>query len=294
MNIHAEGCYIDGTFGRGGHSSAILSRLGGKGCLLALDKDATAIAHGRVLFGDDSRVLLEQASFASLAEVAERFGVAGRVDAVLLDLGVSSPQLDDASRGFSFLQEGPLDMRMDAGSGISAAQWLDTADEQEIARVIREYGEERYARRIARAIVERRKGTPLKTTTELAGVIAEAIPVHERHKHPATRSFQAIRIHINRELEELKQGLQQAVEVLARGGRLVVISFHSLEDRLVKRFLRDMSRGEVFPKGVPVVAKSLKPGLLRLLGKAVRASEAEVRANPRARSAIMRVAEKQA
>lgn len=292
MNIRPDSCCMDGTFGRGGHSGAILERLGEGGCLIALDKDEAAIAHGRKRFAGDDRLRLEHRSFADLKKVAEKHGVAGRVDAVLLDLGVSSPQLDDAERGFSFQQEGPLDMRMDRSSGQSAAQWLATAEEQEIARVLWEFGEERFSRRIARAIVAHRREEPLRTTTQLARLIQRASPVKDRHKHPATRSFQAIRIHVNRELDDLREGLRQAVDVLATGGRLVVISFHSLEDRMVKRFMREQSRGEVMPRGVPVRDASLKPGVLKLVGKAVRPGRRELEENPRARSAIMRVAEK--
>ncbi len=292
MNIQQDSCCVDGTFGRGGHSAAILERLGEEGCLIALDKDAQAIAFGKARFARESRLHLHHCSFSRLKEVVEERRFAGRVDAILLDLGVSSPQLDDAERGFSFQQDGPLDMRMDQSSGMSAAHWLATAEEAEIARVLWEYGEERFSRRIARAIVEQRETGPLQTTAQLAQLVFRASPVKERHKHPATRSFQAIRIHINRELDDLREGLQQAVEVLAPGGRLVVISFHSLEDRIVKRFLRDMSRGDVLPKGVPVMEKQLQPGILKIVGKPVRASEGELQANPRARSAIMRIAEK--
>ena len=294
LRVVPGGCYLDGTFGRGGHSAAILERLGPEGCLLAFDRDEEAIAHGRERWGADRRLHLERASFATLAEVAERYGVTGKVNGVLLDLGVSSPQLDDPARGFSFQQEGPLDMRMDRSSGPSAADWLAAAPEAEIARILREYGEERFARRIARAIVERRKERPLRTTRELAELVAGAVPVRERHKHPATRTFQAIRIQVNRELEALRQGLEAAVQVLAPAGRLVVISFHSLEDRIVKRFLREQSQGHQPPRGVPVTADRLEPGPLRLVGKPVRAGTAEVAANPRARSAIMRVAERRA
>ncbi len=285
---------MDGTFGRGGHSAAILDRLGKSGCLIALDKDEQAISYGRQRFSGERRLHMRHSSFSCLGEVAQEQGVFGKVNAVLLDLGVSSPQLDDARRGFSFQQDGPLDMRMDRSSGMSAAQWLATADEAEIARVLWEYGEERFSRRIARAVVEQRQREPLNTTSQLAALITRASPVMERHKHPATRSFQAIRIHINSELADLKEGLVQAVDVLAPGGRLVVISFHSLEDRIVKRFLRDQSRGDVLPKGVPVMDKQLKPGILKCIGKPVRAQKEELRINPRARSAIMRIAEKRA
>lgn len=292
MNIQPGGCYMDGTFGRGGHSGEILSRLGPGGCLIAFDRDADAIAYGRERFAGDSRLSLYQAPFSSMLEVAEAEGVKGRVNGVLLDLGVSSPQLDDASRGFSFQQSGPLDMRMDRSRGPSAAQWLNSAEEEEIARVLWEYGEERFSRRIARAIVRRRREQPLRTTEELAQLVAAAVPSREKRKHPATRTFQAIRIQVNRELDELRQGLEQALELLAAGGRLVVISFHSLEDRIVKRFFRKHSRGAQLPKGVPVRDTELQAGPLRLVGKAVRAGEEELRRNPRARSAIMRVAEK--
>jgi len=294
LEVRPGGCYVDGTFGRGGHSAAILERLGPEGCLIAFDRDEAAIEYGRERWGGDERLHLVQASFGTLAAEAERRGVKGKVDGVLLDLGVSSPQLDEAERGFSFQLEGPLDMRMDRGSGTSAADWLAQAPEEEIARVLREYGEERYARRIARAIVARRRQVPLRTTRELAELVAAAVPAREKHKHPATRTFQAIRIQVNRELDELRRGLAQAVEVLRTGGRLVVISFHSLEDRIVKRFLREQSRGERLPKGVPVTEEQLRPGALRLVGGPVRPGEAEVRENPRARSAIMRVAEKRA
>lgn len=294
MNIQQNSCCVDGTFGRGGHSAAMLERLGNNGCLIALDKDEQAIAFGKENFSREPRLHLQHCSFSRLKDVVEQQRVAGKVDAILLDLGVSSPQLDDAERGFSFQQDGPLDMRMDQSSGVSAAQWLATAEEAEIARVLWEYGEERFSRRIARAIVEQRQIEPLQTTSQLAQLIFRASPVKERHKHPATRSFQAIRIHINRELDDLKKGLVQAVDVLASGGRLVVISFHSLEDRIVKRFMRDMSRGDVMPKGVPVMEKQLKPGILKCIGKPVRAGKEELQQNPRARSAIMRIAEKRA
>lgn len=292
MNIQPQGCYLDGTFGRGGHSGEILARLGPRGCLIALDRDAAAIEHGKERFAHDARLHLYKKPFSALAEVAWERGVAGKVNGLLLDLGVSSPQLDDPARGFSFQQSGPLDMRMDRHGGPTAAQWLNEAEEEEIARVLWEYGEERYSRRIARAIVRQRQERPLQTTGELARLVASALPGRERHKHPATRTFQAIRIQVNRELEELRQGLEQALEVLAAGGRLVVISFHSLEDRLVKRFFREHSRGPRLPKGVPVRGDEMEGGVLKLVGKAIRAGEEEVQRNPRARSAILRVAEK--
>jgi 16S rRNA (cytosine1402-N4)-methyltransferase len=292
MNIRPDSCCMDGTFGRGGHSAAILDRLGEAGCLIAVDKDQEAIAFGEENFSGEPRLHLHHCSFSALRAVAEKHAVMGKVDSILLDLGVSSPQLDDAVRGFSFQHDGPLDMRMDQTKGLSAAQWLATEEESGIARVLWEYGEERFSRRIARAIVEQRDSEPLHTTGQLAQLIFKASPVKERHKHPATRSFQAIRIHINRELDDLKAGLEQAIEILAVNGRLVVISFHSLEDRIVKRFMRDLARGEIVPKGVPVMEKNLKQGILRCLGKPVRASKEELQYNPRARSAIMRIAEK--
>ncbi len=290
LNIRPDGIYIDGTFGRGGHSKEILRRLGPKGQLIVFDKDEAALKAAQTQFGDDPRLHAVQGSFARLAGVARELGVVGRVDGLLLDLGVSSPQLDEPARGFSFMQEGPLDMRMDRSTGQSAAEWLATAAEDEITQVIRDYGEERFARRIARAIVRERATAPLQTTRELAALIEKAVPARDPHKHPATRTFQAIRIHINRELEDLREVLAQALEVLARGGRLVVISFHSLEDRIVKHFMREQARGPRLPKGVPVQHEQLQ-GRLRLVGKPVRSGEAEVARNPRARSAVMRIAE---
>ncbi len=292
LDVQPAGCYVDGTFGRGGHSRAILSLLDAQGCVLALDKDQAAIRFGRQHLKDDSRLILQQQSFAQMRQAVEQLNRAGQVNGVLLDLGVSSPQLDEAERGFSFQQDGPLDMRMDQTAGKTAAQWLMEAAEKEIARVLWEYGEERFSRRIAKAIVAAREQMPLSRTGQLATLIAQACPVHDRHKHPATRSFQAIRIYINREMDDLKQGLQQALDILASGGRLVVISFHSLEDRIVKRFMREQARGEILPKGVPVLARDIKPGRLIIIGKPIRAGAEEVAVNPRARSAIMRVAVK--
>lgn len=290
LNIKPDGIYVDGTFGRGGHSGEILRRLGRGGRLIVFDKDEVALKAARTQFGDDPRLHPVHGSFARLAEVAQELGVAGRVDGLLLDLGVSSPQLDRPERGFSFMQEGPLDMRMDRSTGQTAAEWLATAKEEEIAQVIRDYGEERFARRIARAIVRERASVPLHSTRQLAALIERTVPGRDPHKHPATRTFQAIRIFINQELEDLRQVLAQSLEVLRSGGRLVVISFHSLEDRIVKQFMREQARGPRLPKGVPVQHERLR-GRLRLIGKAVRASEEEVAANPRARSAVMRVAE---
>ncbi len=290
LNIKESGCYIDGTFGRGGHSRLIMQALGSKGHLLAIDKDLAAIESGCSLFANDNRFTIEQGSFAMLRQLTDQHNLTGKVDGILLDLGVSSPQLDTAERGFSFMQDGPLDMRMDTTSGMSAAEWLAQAEERDIAQVLKTYGEERFAKRIARAIVTAREETPIESTGQLAAIIAQANPVKEPGRNPATRSFQAIRIFINRELDDLRDCLEQVLDVLAPGGRLVVISFHSLEDRIVKRFMRDHARGDDFPMGVPVTQDQLQPRL-KLLGKAIRPSAAEVRLNPRSRSAVLRVAE---
>lgn len=286
-----SGVYIDGTFGRGGHSRAILERLGPDGQLIAFDKDPQAISVGEALQQQDSRFAIEHSSFVQVAEVISRRGLMGQVDGLLLDLGVSSPQLDQAERGFSFLQDGPLDMRMDSSRGVSAAEWVNGASEDEMVRVLKEYGEERFARRMVRAIIARRSAKPFARTKELADVIAEANPKWEREKHPATRAFQAIRIAINNELTDLEQVLNSALDVLKPGGRLVVISFHSLEDRIVKRFFKNQARGKQFPKGIPVTEDMLEQ-TLALVGKAVKASDREVELNRRSRSAVMRVAEK--
>ena len=291
LNIAPGGCYVDGTFGRGGHSAAILGSLNETGKLLALDKDPTAIEVASRRFAEDPRLIIRQDSFAMMNRHVAALGWSGQVDGILLDLGVSSPQLDDASRGFSFQKEGPLDMRMNPQQGQSAAEWLAGAREQDIVKVLKEYGEERFARRIARAIVQAGKAKPIVTTRQLAEIVAQANPAWEKGKDPATRSFQAIRIYINRELDDLEQVLAQATEILKPGGRLVVISFHSLEDRRVKRFMRDAARGDDFPPDLPVTQAQLNPSM-RLLGKAVRAGEPELEQNPRARSAIMRVAER--
>ncbi len=287
----SNGCYVDGTYGRGGHSAAILERLGPSGRLLVIDKDPKAIEHARQKFGQDNRVMIEHASFAQIREIAIRRQLVGAVTGVLLDLGVSSPQLDDPTRGFSFTQDGPLDMRMDSSAGISAADWIASASEQEIATVLKDFGEERFAKRMAKAIVAERLLRPIVTTKHLADIVTAANPAWEKHKHPATRSFQAIRIYINRELADLTDVLQQALELLSIRGRLVVISFHSLEDRLVKHFIREQEQGPKLPRHLPIRADQIKQ-TLRHIGKAVRASESEVAANVRARSAIMRVAEK--
>lgn len=286
-----DGFYVDGTFGRGGHSARILERLSEKGRLLGIDKDADAIAVAHERFAGDARFEIAQGSFAALAELVDARGMTGKVQGLLLDLGVSSPQLDEAERGFSFLNDGPLDMRMDRSSGQSAAEWLAEAPEAEIARVLKEYGEERFGKRMARALVAARAEQPITRTSQLAEIVKAANPAWEKGKHPATRAFQGIRIHVNNELSDLEAILAQALTVLAPGGRLVVISFHSLEDRLVKRFIRRQEKGQPLPAGLPVRDEQLDR-TLKSVGKAVRASDIEVGANVRSRSAIMRVAEK--
>ena len=291
LSIKPDGVYVDGTFGRGGHAGAILAVLGPEGRLLAMDKDPEAIRSAEQQFGADPRFEIEQGAFTMLSNMIARRQLQGRVNGLLLDLGVSSPQLDDASRGFSFSEDGPLDMRMDPSSGISASRWLETAAESEISRVLKTYGEERFSRRIARSIVETRHEDPLRTTRQLAELVAAAVPVREKNKHPATRSFQAIRIFVNNELDEITAVLDQVIEVLAPHGRMAVISFHSLEDRIVKRFIRDEYRGEQAPPEFPLAGMDYVPRL-KPVGKAIRASDAEVRHNPRARSAVLRVAER--
>lgn len=293
LAVREGGCYLDGTFGRGGHSRLILQGLGATGRLLGFDKDPQAIATGNALAAEDGRFVVVQRSFAELGEEAAARDLVGKVDGLLLDLGVSSPQLDDAERGFSFLNDGPLDMRMNPGAGISAAQFIATAAEDEIARVFKDYGEERFAKRMARAVVQRRAQQPFERTADLAQVLTDANPAWEKGKHPATRAFQGLRIHVNDELGDLKRGLDAALEVLAIGGRLVVISFHSLEDRIVKQFMKRQAKGEAdkLPRDLPIIPKAFEPRL-KLLGKPIYAGEAEVKANPRSRSAVMRVAEK--
>jgi len=288
LAIKSDGIYIDGTLGRAGHAKAILDRLGPNGKLLGIDKDLAALAAGQKLFAGDERVLLEQGSFAEMRTFAEQHKLAGKVNGILLDLGVSSPQLDDPERGFSFLKDGPLDMRMDTTSELSAATWINTAKEKDIAHVLKEYGEERYARRIANAIVRER---PIETTGKLAAVASAANPAWEKGKHPATRTFQAIRIFVNQELDDLKVCLDRCLDVLAVGGRLAVISFHSLEDRIVKRFMRHEASGGDIPVDVPIRQAELKTRL-RIVGRAVKPTLAEVNRNPRARSAVLRTMEK--
>ncbi len=293
LAVRADGRYLDGTFGRGGHSRLLLRQLGPDGCLLGFDKDPLAIATGQALAAEDGRFVVVQRSFAELgAEVAQR-GWSGTLSGVLLDLGVSSPQLDDPERGFSFLNDGPLDMRMDPSRGISAAEWIATASEEDIARVFKEYGEERFAKRMARAVVQRRAERPFERTADLAQVLTVANPAWEKGKKPATRAFQGLRIFINNELGDLEAGLEAALEALEVGGRLVVISFHSLEDRIVKQFMRRHAKGEAdtLPRDLPIIPEKFVPRL-KLLGKPQYASAEEVKANPRSRSAVMRVAEK--
>ncbi|MBU1213865.1 MAG: 16S rRNA (cytosine(1402)-N(4))-methyltransferase RsmH [Gammaproteobacteria bacterium] len=289
LQVREEGVYVDGTFGRGGHSRLILQRLGTQGRLIALDKDPAAIEAGRAI--DDARFTLVHRGFEHLAEVLHELGV-DKVDGVLLDLGVSSPQLDDEQRGFSFRFDAPLDMRMDTSSGQTAAEWLASVEEKELAEVIRDYGEERFARQIARTIVAARQERAIETTKQLGDLVAQCVRTREPGKNPATRTFQAIRIHLNRELEELESVLPQCVERLKEGGRMSIISFHSLEDRIVKRFMRDMAQGDKVPKFVPIRAADVPHGKVKLIGKPIFASAAELEVNPRARSAVLRVAER--
>jgi 16S rRNA (cytosine1402-N4)-methyltransferase len=286
-----DGIYVDATFGRGGHSQAILERLSPEGRLFTLDKDPEAVEHARQRFAKDKRFVIQHGSFAELQEYLTNMDCFGKINGILFDLGVSSPQLDDAGRGFSFMRDGKLDMRMNSAAGISAAAFIANVEEETLANVLWEYGEERFSRRIARAIVEKRKETPITTTKQLADIVSAAIPRWEKHKHPATRSFLAIRIAINNELEELQQGLDQSLEALEIGGRLSVISFHSLEDRIVKRFIQHHEKGGDFPKGLPVT-KAMYRSRLKRLGRAIKPGLQEITFNPRARSAVLRIAEK--
>ena len=289
--VDPDGFYVDGTFGRGGHTAELLSRLSDRGTALAIDKDPQAIAAGQDRFSQDDRLQLFHGTFADLQKVAAEMNKVGEVSGVLLDLGVSSPQLDQADRGFSFMRDGPLDMRMDTSRGLSAAEWIASADEQEIARVIKEYGEERFARRMASAVVRERVKKPITGTVQLAGILAAAHPAWERGRHPATKAFQAIRIFINRELDDLEDLLGQIIDTLKVGGRLVVISFHSLEDRRVKRFIRDQEKGIRLPKNLPV--RDVERGVrLVKVGKAIKPAVTEIDGNVRSRSAVMRIAER--
>ena len=286
-----DGFYVDGTFGRGGHTAELLARLSGRGRVLAIDKDPQAIASGEERFAQDDRLGFFHGSFAELQNVAAQMEKAGEISGVLLDLGVSSPQLDQADRGFSFMRDGPLDMRMDTSRGLSAAEWIASADEQEIARVIKEYGEERFARRMASAVIRERAIKPITGTVQLAKILAAAHPAWERGRHPATKAFQGIRIFINRELDDLEDLLAQVIDTLKVGGRLVIISFHSLEDRRVKRFIRDQEQGIKLPKNLPV--RDVDRGVrLVKVGKAIKPAVSEVDGNVRSRSAVMRIAER--
>lgn len=289
--VRPDGVYVDGTFGRGGHSRAILQRLGAEGRVIAMDRDPEAVAVGQALAREDGRFCMVHGSFEAIHDLLREAGVFDRVDGILLDLGVSSPQLDQPERGFSFSADGPLDMRMNPQTGLSAAAWLASAGQGEIEAMLRDLGEERFARRIARAIVQARAEQSIETTSQLAELVARAVPTREPGKHPATRTFQALRIRVNDELGALTRCLDQVCDLLDPAGRLVVISFHSLEDRIVKRFIRDEARGPRLPKGLPVQAAQAR-GRLRALGKVGRPSAEEVSGNPRARSAVMRVAER--
>ncbi|HHJ35990.1 MAG TPA: 16S rRNA (cytosine(1402)-N(4))-methyltransferase [Gammaproteobacteria bacterium] len=291
LNIHPSGIYIDATFGRGGHSRAILQQLNEQGRLIVFDQDPQAVAFAEQQFVDEPRLTVEHCNFNRVADVIEQYGLKGKIDGVLMDLGVSSPQLDDAGRGFSFLRSGPLDMRMDTSQGETARQWLARVKPADLINVLKRYGEEKFAKRIATAIVETRAEREITHTGDLATIISDAIPVKEKHKHPATRSFQAIRIYINEELRAVEQGLKAAVSVLAIGGRLSVISFHSLEDRIVKRFMRDVSSRPKLPAGLPVMEADIEVPY-RLVCKPVVAGERELAVNPRARSARLRVLER--
>jgi len=286
-----DGLYVDGTFGRGGHSREILGRLSPQGRLLVIDKDLEAIAMARGMQVEDARLEICHGSFADLGSLVTGIFGETKVSGVLLDLGVSSPQLDDPDRGFSFMKDGPLDMRMNTEKGRSAAEWLKDASEEEIARVLYEYGEERFSRRMARAIVAARQFNPITHTLQLAEIIKEANPAWEKHKHPATRAFQGIRIFINDELQDLQEALAIILEMLEIGGRMVVISFHSLEDRIVKQFIRKHERGDDYPKGLPIKADMLNPRL-KAIGKALQVAAQQLDDNIRARSAVMRVAQK--
>ncbi|MCF6439094.1 16S rRNA (cytosine(1402)-N(4))-methyltransferase RsmH [Pseudoalteromonas luteoviolacea] len=292
LDIKSNGIYIDGTFGRGGHSGQILKRLGESGQLQAIDQDPQAIKAAQK-FAQDSRFSIAHNRFSNIAQVAQEAELTGKVDGILLDIGVSSPQLDDAGRGFSFMKDGPLDMRMNPEAGRSAAQWLAEAELEDMVFVIKKYGEEKFARRIAHKIIETRAETDITTTKQLADLIDEAVPVKDKHKHPATRTFQAIRIYINSELEEIQTALSASLDVLKPGGRLVVISFHSLEDRIVKQFIKKQSKGEAIPRGLPLTDDQINKDLtLKAIGKAIKPSDDEIKRNPRARSSVLRIAEK--
>ena len=292
LAIEGGGCFIDCTFGRGGHSTLILSKLNDNGRLIAIDRDPSAIAAAEK-FKDDPRFLIEHQGFAALADIVEKHNLTEKVDGILLDLGVSSPQLDEAERGFSFMKDGPLDMRMDTSKGQTAAQWLAIADVEDITWVLRTFGEEKHAWRIANAIVDSREESPLTRTSQLAKLIKTIAPQREIKKHPATRSFQAIRMYVNSELEQIEKALSASLDVLKPGGRLVVISFHSLEDRLVKQFMKKHSQAKKVPRGLPISERELNKGKkLALVGKKLKPSKTEVEQNVRARSSVLRIAER--
>ena len=289
LNVHMDGVYVDCTFGRGGHSSAILEKLGENGCLLAFDKDPEAINKENSFLLEDPRMTFVRSSFTQLEKVVQDLQLTRKVNGILLDLGISSPQIDSAERGFSFLRDGCLDMRMDNSKGITAAEWLLHATQEEIANVLHEFGDERFSKRIARAIVRQRDISPITRTTQLADLVAAVVPGKRRVKHPATKTFQAMRIFINKELQELDAVLLQTLRVLKKNGRLLVMSFHSLEDRLVKQFMRKQVKGEDIPRDIPIVDK-FAPQLM-IVGKPIFSSEEEIKNNPRARSAVLRIAE---
>jgi len=291
LNIKPEGIYIDGTFGRGGHSQAILKQLNEHGKLIVFDQDPEAIEYAEKTFADENRVFIQHHAFSGMFNVVQKLELEQQVDGILLDLGVSSPQLDNAERGFSFMQSGELDMRMNTKQGLSAKEWINTVSLNEMATVFKEYGEERYAKRIAQAIIIAREQKAIVETLQLAEIIKQAHPRWEKHKHPATRCFQAIRIYINQELQELEDVLEQIVGILKPGGRMAIISFHSLEDRMVKRFIHKMTSGEELPFDVPIQYEEDKSEMKKI-GKAIKPGQKELSQNPRARSAILRVAEK--
>lgn len=289
LNVKPNGIYIDGTFGRGGHSRLILERLGQDGRLIAIDRDLQALESAKTF--NDSRFEFVHQNFADIVPLLTDKNLVGKIDGILLDLGISSPQIDQAERGFSFLKDGPLDMRMDTSQGISAAEWLAEADLETIRKVLKDYGEEKFAKRIATAIVEKRQEVSINSTLQLAKIIDEACPVKDKFKHPATRSFQAIRIFINNELGELKSTLEVIPKILSKNGRLAIISFHSLEDRMVKRFIKRKVKGDNLPKDLPIMDSEIKREF-KMIGKAIKASQQEVSVNPRSRSAVLRIAEK--
>lgn len=291
LNIRPAGTYIDATFGRGGHSLAILQRLNEKGRLIAFDQDPEAVAFAKQQFADEPRLTIEHCNFNQVADVIRQYDLTNKIDGVLMDLGVSSPQLDDAGRGFSFMRSGPLDMRMDTSRGVTAREWLAQVKSADLIRVLKKYGEEKFAKRITAAIIDTRSTREITETGDLAEIISNAIPVKEKHKHPATRSFQAIRIFINEELQAVEQGLKGAASILSKGGRLSVISFHSLEDRIVKRFMRDASSRPKLPAGLPVMEADIEVPY-KLVAKPVIAGAEELEKNPRSRSARLRVLER--